>query len=373
MTDYYWDSNGIIHSKREYDGKSSTTLETMAQISKPIGDFFALSVVPPMLGSRGSKYLLGKTAEVICKRNTRPGIALIEQNSTDHIIDSILDNRTVFDDKLDKNEKERLLKDALALSQDIYVINNHSSNFYHTDSFNTKKRGWFLINHKLRLDGFPREIREFCNEVNTFSSNFNNIKSGLGSAVFFINFSDGMYIISYVSEGTNLNGFQDIGADFEQGFKAITPQYSQSIYNAKLIVAAYNRHLRSKGKLFFFGHSLGGGLANVDALATGFPAITFNASSLHPDYVSQYQVNLSKHLLTGIYVEGEILSTNISKRIGLPKVGDRYKVQITGMNYNTPDLHGLMFKIAPIRKHMLEPLCSKYGLPKTQWNKLNEL
>lgn len=63
--------------------------------------------------------------------------------------------------------------------------------------------------------------------------------------------------------------------------------------------------------------------------------------------------------MVGIYVEGEILSSKASPLVGLPKNGNRYKV--------TLDSKYLTNGSNPINKHLLEPLCAKYGLSKMTW------
>ncbi len=382
----YWDSKGNIHWDDEFKGPSSTKWETTSHVAQPLINSMAAAgvvtaVAGPIAGTVTGVGMLGyQLVDTIHKRSVRPGISIIEEYASDNMINTILDNKTVFGTWLSREENFRLFKDALALSQDVYVVNNHSQNFYHTCSYTTCKRSWYLINGSMDLGCVDNEdVRAFCCEMQEMSHNFNNVKSGLGSMVCFSKFTKNIYIIAYIFEGTYPNGTQDVGADLEQGLMGKTPQYEQAIHNAKLIAAKFNRntYLRHNCKLYYFGHSLGGGLANVAALATGYPSITFNAASLHPDYVSQYKNNYEKHILAGAYVEGEVLSSRASKLVGLPKVGDRYKIQLTNSDYYTKDLpvDGLAnpFHYAPIRKHMLEPLCSKYGLVKSIWNKSNEI
>lgn len=360
----YWDSEGNIHDDNEFRGPSSTALKT--------GTTVGLYIAKDPLS------LLGKTISTMGNRLSRPGIDLINQYGSDNLIDSIYNNNRVFGEWMDKGAKESLLKDALALSQDVYVINGHSDTFYHTYSYYNKENScWYLVNSKLQVDQFPPSIKEFCKQINSIAFNFNHYKSGLGSMLCFSKYKDGKYIVGYIFEGTNPNTkyHQDFGADLEQGLMGNTPQYAQALHNAKLIVSKF-KPIQNIASLYFFGHSLGGGLANAAALSTGFPAITFNAASLHPDFVSQYKKNYQKRNLAGIYVDGEILSTKLSGAVGLPKTGDRYRIKYTGTknDYYTDALANEgAFKIAIVRKHMLEPLCALYKLKNEQWDKKNEL
>lgn len=308
----------------------------------------------PMLGV---PIALGKT---MANRITRPGVSIIKAYGSDNLIDSIFDSH-VFGNWIEGKDKERLLKDALALSQDVYVVNGHSTNFYHTSSYSSLHRGWFLLNSKLDLDFFPDSIRFFCNEIKSVVPEFNNTNNGFGSMLCVCEFFNDVFLVAYIFEGTNpiidwKLDFKDILTDIKQGLNGKDTQYIQAIRNAKKIVES----LKNRCKLYFFGHSLGGGLANAAALATGFPAITFNAASLHPDYVSQYQNNYKKHLLASVYVEHEMLSTPLSNGAGLPKAGDRYKIRLSQ-------------KGSALDKHKLEPLCAKYNLEKNTWNKTNEI
>lgn len=383
----YLDSKGNVHWDDEFNGPSSTKWETTSRVAQPLLNSVAaagtltITTGNPVIGATVGIGMLGyQLIDTMHKRSIRPGISIIEEYSSDNLIGSILDNKNVFGESFSKGDSDRLFRDALALSQDIYVVNNHSSNFYHTYSFTKHKRGWYLINKDLRIDEIDDEdVKCFCREIIDMSHNFNNIKSGLGSMVCVSKFTNNLYVIAYIFEGTYHNESQDVGADIEQGLMGKTPQYEQAIHNAKLVVSKFNNNsnLKGKSKLYYFGHSLGGGLANVAALSTGFPSITFNAASLHPDYVSQYENNFKKHILVGAYVDGEVLSSRASKAVGLPKVGDRYKITLKSSEYYTKELpvDGILnpFHYAPIRKHMLEPLCTKYGLERICWNKSNEL
>ena len=369
----YWDSEGNITRDNEFQGPSSTALKTGTQLLGTIGGLYTIAGNPQV----GSLILLGKTISTMGNRLSRPGIDLINQYGSDNLIDSIYNNNRVFGEWMDQGTKESLLKDALALSQDVYVINGNSDTFYHTCSYYNKENScWYLVNSNLQVDQFPPSIKSFCNKIKSIAFNFNNYKSGLGSMLCFSKYKDGKYIVGYIFEGTNTNGSQDAGADLEQGVMGNTPQYTQALHNAKLIVSIFNNTIRNIANLYFFGHSLGGGLANAAALSTGFPAITFNAASLHPDFVSKYKINYQKRNLAGIYVDGEVLSTKLSGAVGLPKTGDRYRIKYAGTknDYYTDALANEgAFKIAIVRKHMLEPLCALYKLKNEQWDKKNEL
>lgn len=86
---------------------------------------------------------------------------------------------------------------------------------------------------------------------------------------------------AYCTAGTEPLSFNDwFFANFLQGLTGISLQYTQSVRNAiKLDKYCQRKRL----PLFFVGHSLGGGLASNNALATSNRhAITFNAAGLNP-------------------------------------------------------------------------------------------
>lgn len=345
----------------------STAKETTIQILRPITEASMLNAVIP--GS-GDFFLLGKTVNYLQNRYTHDGIRIKEQNGSDNINEEQIYEHPVFGTDLNAEEKRILFKDALALSQDIYVVNNHSKNFYHTETYNRdNSKGWYIIDDKLRGGEHPKEILDFRDLVIKIS--LNNKENGLGSAVFYTK-QNHRLIIAYVTEGTNL-GTQDLGADIEQGIKE-TPQYRQSMDNAKKIADLFKDKLGGVHKLYFFGHSLGGGLANANALHTGYPAITFNAAALNSDFAKKYSEEYKQNLMAGSYVKGEFLSKWYTKALGMRKDGDRYRTNLSWKDYTTKDLPCVWYLAPELRSHLLEPLCNHYGLKSEKcefWNKSN--
>ena len=64
--------------------------------------------------------------------------------------------------------------------------------------------------------------------------------------------------------------------------------------------------------------------------------------------------------MIGVYVEGEVLSLEMSNIVGLPKNGNRYKIEVNPDHFT----NGANM----IERHFLQPLCSQYGLVKMNWN-----
>jgi len=103
-------------------------------------------------------------------------------------------------------------------------------------------------------------------------------KTGFKS-VLYKDWRTGEYI--YATAGTDFtsvvdwinNGKQLIGA---------SEQYAQSVENAKILAAKLGNKLR------FTGHSLGGGMAALNAMVTGLDATTFNAAGLSKITIFKY-------------------------------------------------------------------------------------
>ena len=76
------------------------------------------------------------------------------------------------------------------------------------------------------------------------------------------------------NRGTEITSAADWSTNGRQAVGMDDPQYQQAVRLARAVYA------RVGGRITFTGHSLGGGLASAQALATGAPAVTFNAAGL---------------------------------------------------------------------------------------------
>lgn len=315
--------------------------------------------VNPILGST---IALGKTMGERYEKLKNPSIL---KYNTENVLS---DNTEILLGSADSEKRNQyLIPDALALSCDIYAVcakDSSTNTAYHTKSFSSINKGWVYLEDYFKNQNAFAEVsnnfHQFCLEIRNLKF-IDNDKSGLGSGIFFQYINSKLIRIAYVTKGTATR--KDALTDLEQGWKGRTPQYQLSLSNAKRIYAAMNRHLSGNGYLYYFGHSLGGGLANYNAMGTNIPAVTFNAASVHPDnvscYVDNYNFLIKSNSMIGIYVEGEILSTKASPLVGLPKNGNRYRVTIDAKYLTGSD--------NPIAKHLLEPLCATYGLGKMNW------
>ena len=93
-----------------------------------------------------------------------------------------------------------------------------------------------------------------------------------------------------------------------QGLGFGAAAYRQAIELAKAVVEAYG------DKVFFTGHSMGGGLAAAASLVADRPAVTFNSAGVHPATLEGFGLDdatVDERLksIVNYYVPGEWLST----------------------------------------------------------------
>jgi hypothetical protein len=113
----------------------------------------------------------------------------------------------------------------------------------------------------------------------------------------------------YANRGTEGPDKLDVRANVLQAFGLESAQYTQAIYVAQQLKRTFG------DRLSFTGHSLGGGLASAQALATGLPAITFNSAGLNPETMrralgSGFDSAWARgpSLVSAYYVKGDPLS-----------------------------------------------------------------
>ncbi len=264
-----------------------------------------------------------------------------------------------------ERENENLIPDALALSCNVYCLTDNTAKAYHSQSFYSINNGWVWLNDYFK---YPTSFLEISPKMHNFFKDIRDLpyidkETGLVSGIFFQYINAKIIRIAYVTKGTTPTSLKDWGANFKQGWNGNSALYKKSSDNARYINKKLNDNIGDSGYLYFFGHSLGGGLANYNAMKENRPSITFNAASIHPDSVisnmANYNELVKNKAMIGIYVEGEVLSLNVSDTLGLPKNGNRYKVVISPKYLTNGNM---------VERHLLEPLCSQYGLHRMSWN-----
>jgi hypothetical protein len=133
--------------------------------------------------------------------------------------------------------------------------------------------------------------------------------TGFNSALYRVDNGNGKIEYVYSTQGSDFKNYMnDWKNNLQQGTGFISEQYTQSIANAKALQKwAEDNHYT----LSFTGHSLGGGMANANALATGLKATIYNPAGLSDATINNvdYQLNLgnSKNV-TAYVVHGEPVS-----------------------------------------------------------------
>lgn len=159
--------------------------------------------------------------------------------------------------------------------------------------------------------------------------------------------AQGHYVLAF--QGTDPTSLDDWGANVQQGVGLLSTQHAQAIGLAQAVAASVG-----SDNLVLTGHSLGGGLASTASVATGVPAVTFNAAGVHPNTV-QFATDLGHGdggLTTGqirnYHVRGEVLTTlqnpvgsflDHVPHAGPDRVPDALGTQIALDPVEGPDLH----------------------------------
>ncbi|SNR84406.1 RHS repeat-associated core domain-containing protein [Flavobacterium sp. ov086] len=117
----------------------------------------------------------------------------------------------------------------------------------------------------------------------------------------------------YATQGTNPGSGDDWKNNIQQAVMGNSPQYKQSVEIAKELASNYEG-------ISFTGHSLGGGLASANALATNGKAVTFNAAGLSKKTKTNLGLDGKKANISAYVVQGEIVS-HLQGKIGLRAEG----------------------------------------------------
>ena len=164
---------------------------------------------------------------------------------------------------------------------------------------------------QLGTDPIPNELSGgwvLNNSLDTSSMALTDPNSGFNSAVY-QKLVNGVYQYMYVTEGSTLRDTQDWYNNISQ-VSGNSEQYEISVKNAEIL-----NDLVGNNQLYFTGHSLGGGLASVNALATGRTAFTYNAAGLSYETLVLYNRGYNSEINATV-VRGEIID-KIQRQFGI--------------------------------------------------------
>ncbi|OTA19412.1 phospholipase A [Xenorhabdus beddingii] len=118
--------------------------------------------------------------------------------------------------------------------------------------------------NSLGLPGFERLSDGDLSKAGIDPDTLNDYSTGFQAGVYK---HKGLYIVSF----TGSNELQDFMVSLRQGLGYNEKQYNQALELANKTLKVFGENI------IFTGHSLGGGLATVAALATGKPAVIYNS------------------------------------------------------------------------------------------------
>ena len=175
---------------------------------------------------------------------------------------------------------------------------------------------------------------------------FNNDNNGLKSALYERTVG-GITEYTYATAGT-----QDMIDIKEDALQLIgnSSQYVESVTNAKFL----NSQL-SKSELTFVGHSLGGGLAAANALATNRNAITFNSAAITSETKGYLHLpdNNTNGRIFNVVVKGEFVN-HVQSMLGLKLEGGQYTLNASYFPGNN-----IMNTIERIKNHSIDTVIEK--------------
>jgi RHS repeat-associated protein len=173
---------------------------------------------------------------------------------------------------------------------------------------------------------------------------YNDSNTGLNSALYERKGKDGKMEYVYATAGTDATDWKDLAADYLQMFGK-SGQYEEANMNAREI----SSDLKGS-EITFVGHSLGGGEAAANALATGRDAITFNAAALSDATKEGLQLNKSAKI-DNFDVKGQLIKAQTL--IGLRPEGTQHDLVSYGTSLNEIQMRTMLPGFGALFKHFM--------------------
>jgi hypothetical protein len=197
-------------------------------------------------------------------------------------------------------------------------------------------------------------------EFNSPDFKWSDPVTGFSSALYSVDHGNGNIELIYATQGTNPLDLQDWVNNGQQALGQVSAQYTQSVNNA--VVLAKWAHDNGY-TLSFTGHSLGGGLANANALATGLLATIYNPAGLSNGTVNDPNLHLNLNNsgnVTAYIVRGEPVDY-LNTKLDTPVRGTKNYI---GSPQNTDSLYGTLSNltiaglISNVQLHMMSSVLS---------------
>lgn len=263
---YFWSGTVDTKTKTNVTGKSGynnayfTYVMLYSFIDNPTVSNFKTFDVSALIGNKNAKavYYGDKYGMIPFYSNGKLAFAIqfvVSSADLESITTSWADYLLVDKEiSLEKTE-------AAYLAAHVYgdLDNNKWSEFQN-------KTGWTEVSN---LESYGVTINDFID---------NN--SGFKSKLYVRNKGEKKYC--FATAGTE--DLDDAITDANQVLGLLDPQYLKSMSTAKKLSQSL------KDKLFFTGHSLGGGLATCNSLVTGCPAVTFNPAGVALESYYNYKL-----------------------------------------------------------------------------------
>ncbi len=191
--------------------------------------------------------------------------------------------------------KERLYISAETGSTTIFMTPAGSNDVYFSRI--TEPPDWMQLSAPSRRSQLPDGLKD---------ARFEDANTGFRAMLYQSRDAGEIVVVYRGVRRTNI--LQDSQTCLSQGLGFGAVVYQQAIQLGKAVAEAYG------DKVFFTGHSMGGGLAAAASIVANRPAVTFNSAGVHPATLEGFGLDdatVDERLksIVNYYVPGEWLST----------------------------------------------------------------
>ncbi len=191
--------------------------------------------------------------------------------------------------------KEKLHISAETGGTTIFMTPAGSSDVYFSKI--TEQADWRQLSAPSRRHQLPEELKD---------ATFEDANTGFRAMLYQSKGAEEIVVVYQGVSRTNI--IRDSQTCLSQGLGFSAAAYQQAMQLAKAVVEGYG------DKVFFTGHSMGGGLAAAASIVANRPAVTFNSAGVHPATLEEFGLDNATidgrlKSIVNYYVPGEWLST----------------------------------------------------------------